>query len=61
MLDNSVVFGLGALSGGMTAFINCTMESLTESHVDVLPASMTYSRFWRPWSQRPNWCVRAEG
>ena len=41
MLDNSVVFGLGTLSGGMTAFINCTMESLTEALVDVLPPSMT--------------------
>ncbi len=41
MLDNSVVFGLGTLSGGMTAFINCTMESLTEDLVDVLPPSMT--------------------
>ena len=41
MLDNSVVFGLGTLSGGMTAFINCTMESLTKALVDVLPPSMT--------------------
>lgn len=41
MLDNSVVFGLEALSGGVTAFINCTLESLTESMVDVLPPSMT--------------------
>ncbi len=42
MLDNSVVFGLGTLSGGVTAFINCTMESLTkEALVDVLPPSMT--------------------
>ena len=41
MLDNSVVFGLGTLSGGVTAFINCTLESLTEALVDVLPPSMT--------------------
>jgi EAL and modified HD-GYP domain-containing signal transduction protein len=41
MLDNSVVFGLETLSGGITAFINCTLESLTESMVDVLPPSMT--------------------
>ncbi len=41
MLDNSVIFGLETLSGGITAFINCTLESLTEDLVDVLPPSMT--------------------
>jgi EAL and modified HD-GYP domain-containing signal transduction protein len=41
MLDNSVIFGLETLSAGETAFINCTMESLTEDLVDVLPPSMT--------------------
>ena len=41
MLDNSVIFGLEKLSGGATAFVNCTPESLTEALVDVLPPSMT--------------------
>ena len=41
MLDNSVVFGLEKLAGGVTAFLNCTLESLTEALVDVLPPSMT--------------------
>jgi len=41
MLDNSVIFGLEKLSGGVTAFVNCTLESLTEDLVNVLPPSMT--------------------
>ena len=41
MLDNSVIFGLDRLAGGVTAFLNCTMESLTEDLVAVLPPSMT--------------------
>jgi c-di-GMP phosphodiesterase len=41
MLDNSVIFGLEKLTGGVTAFVNCTRESLTEALVDVLPPSMT--------------------
>ena len=41
MLDNSVIFGLEKLTGGATAFVNCTKESLTEALVDVLPPSMT--------------------
>jgi EAL and modified HD-GYP domain-containing signal transduction protein len=41
MLDNSVLFGLEKLTGGLPAFINCTMESLTGQLVDVLPPSMT--------------------
>ncbi len=41
MLDNSVIFGLEKLAGGVTAFVNCTRESLTEDLVDVLPPSMT--------------------
>ncbi len=41
MLDNSVIFGLEKLAGGVTAFVNCTQESLTKDLVDVLPPSMT--------------------
>jgi len=41
MLDNTVVFGLERLTGGLPAFVNCTLEALTEGLVEVLPASMT--------------------
>jgi c-di-GMP phosphodiesterase len=41
MLDNTVIFGLERLTGGLPAFVNCTRESLTESLVHVLPPSMT--------------------
>lgn len=41
MLDNTVIFGLERLTGGLPAFVNCTMESLTEDLVHVLPSSMT--------------------
>ncbi len=41
MLDNTVIFGLERLTGGLPAFVNCTAESLTGRLVDVLPTSMT--------------------
>ena len=41
MLDNTVIFGLEKLTGGLPAFVNCTRESLTDSLVHVLPPSMT--------------------
>jgi EAL and modified HD-GYP domain-containing signal transduction protein len=41
MLDNTVIFGLEKLAGGLPAFVNCTLESLTEDLVHVLPSSMT--------------------
>jgi c-di-GMP-related signal transduction protein len=41
MLDNSVIFGLEQLTGGLPAFVNCTHEALTKQLVDVLPAGMT--------------------
>ena len=41
MLDNTVLFGLEKLAGGMPAFVNCTRESLIENMVHVLPSSMT--------------------
>jgi EAL and modified HD-GYP domain-containing signal transduction protein len=40
MLDNTLIFGLERLTGGLTAFVNCTRESLTDKLVDVLPPSM---------------------
>ena len=41
MLDNTVMFGLDKLTGGLPAFVNCTQESLTEELVNILPPSMT--------------------
>jgi len=41
MLDNTVIFGLEKLTGGLPAFVNCTREALTEQLVDVLPPDMT--------------------
>jgi EAL and modified HD-GYP domain-containing signal transduction protein len=41
MLDNTVIFGLDKLTVGLPAFVNCTLESLIERFVDVLPPSMT--------------------
>ena len=41
MLDNAMVFGLERLSAGLPAFVNCTMESLVERMVRVLPAGLT--------------------
>jgi EAL and modified HD-GYP domain-containing signal transduction protein len=41
MLDNTVIFGLEKLTGGLPAFVNCTRESLIENMVHVLPSSMT--------------------
>jgi hypothetical protein len=41
MLDNAVIFGLDKLTAGLPAFVNCTMESLTERLVNVLPPTMT--------------------
>ena len=41
ILDEMVVFGLERLTGGAPAFINCTVESLTEQLVAVLPPATT--------------------
>ena len=41
MLDNSVLFGLDKLTGGLPAFVNCTADSLTAQLVEILPPSMT--------------------
>jgi EAL and modified HD-GYP domain-containing signal transduction protein len=41
MLDNTVIYGLEKLTGGLPAFVNCTSESLTENLVHVLPPGMT--------------------
>jgi EAL and modified HD-GYP domain-containing signal transduction protein len=41
MIDNTVLFGLGRLSGNLPVFLNCTEEALTGRLVHVLPAGMT--------------------
>lgn len=41
MIDNTVLFGLGRLTGNLPAFINCTEEALTGQLVHALPAGMT--------------------
>ncbi len=41
MLDSTVLFGLGRLTAGLPAFVNCTEESLTRDLVHVLPSGMT--------------------
>lgn len=41
MLDNTVIFGLEKLTGGLPAFVNCTADALTGQLVHVLPSSMT--------------------
>jgi EAL and modified HD-GYP domain-containing signal transduction protein len=41
MIDNSVMFGLEKLTGGLPAFVNCTAEALIKEQVGLLPPSMT--------------------
>jgi EAL and modified HD-GYP domain-containing signal transduction protein len=41
MLDNTVMFGMEKLTGGLPAFVNCTREALTEDLVHVLPPDQT--------------------
>jgi len=41
MLDNTVIFGLERLTGGLPAFVNCTREALIDNLVQVLPSGMT--------------------
>jgi EAL and modified HD-GYP domain-containing signal transduction protein len=41
MLDNAVIFGLDWLTNGLPAFVNCTVESLTEELVLVLSPHKT--------------------
>ncbi len=41
MLDNTVMFGMEQLTGGLPAFVNCTSESLIAGLVKVLQPSFT--------------------
>jgi EAL and modified HD-GYP domain-containing signal transduction protein len=44
MLDNTITFGLERLTGGLTAFVNCTRDALTgnltRNLADILPPSL---------------------
>lgn len=54
MLDNTVVYGLDRLTGGLPAFVNCTGESLTENLVHILPSSMTVLEILESLEPTPN-------
>ncbi len=41
IIDNSVIFGMDTLTGGLPAFVNCTAEALIKGQAGLLPASMT--------------------
>jgi EAL and modified HD-GYP domain-containing signal transduction protein len=41
MIDNTVLFGLTQLTGGLPAFINCTENILTSDLINILPSSTT--------------------
>ena len=41
MIDNTVLFGLGRLTCGLPAFVNCTEQTLTGNLVSILPSGMT--------------------
>jgi c-di-GMP phosphodiesterase len=54
MLDNTVMFGLDKLTGGLPAFVNCTREALTEELVHVLPPGMTVLEILESLEPTPN-------
>jgi EAL and modified HD-GYP domain-containing signal transduction protein len=41
MIDNTVMFGLERLTGGLPAFVNCTEDTLIDDLVNVMPADLT--------------------
>lgn len=41
MIDNSMIYGLGKLTAGLPAFVNCTAETLTGDYIQMLPAALT--------------------
>jgi EAL and modified HD-GYP domain-containing signal transduction protein len=41
ILDDTLIFGIDKLTGGLPAFVNCTAESILEQLVEVMPPSMT--------------------
>jgi EAL and modified HD-GYP domain-containing signal transduction protein len=41
LLDNTVLFGLDQMAGGLPAFVNCSPDTLTEEWMQLLPPAMT--------------------
>lgn len=41
IIDDTMVYGLGKLTAGLPAFINCTAETLSNDFVQMLPAPLT--------------------
>lgn len=41
IVDSLILYGLDKLTGGEPAFINCTLDILTSSHIDLLPPATT--------------------
>jgi len=41
VLDNTLIFGLEKLTGGLPAFVNCTREALVDGLAMVLPSEQT--------------------
>ncbi len=41
MIDNAVIYGLGKLTTGLPAFINCTSETLLGDYLQMLPPQST--------------------
>src|SRR5579863_8147986 len=54
MIDNSVIFGMDTLTGGLPAFVNCTAEALIKGQAGLLPASMTVLEILSLASRSPN-------
>src|SRR5579871_1691570 len=41
ILDDAVMFGVDRLTGGLPAFINCTLDALTTDLIEILPPRFT--------------------
>jgi c-di-GMP-related signal transduction protein len=66
IIDNTVIFGLGKLTSGLPAFVNCTAEALTSDVIHVLPAGMTVLEILETVEPTPSLvracrCLKADG
>ena len=41
MIDNTMIYGVGKLTAGLPAFINCTAETLLSEYIEMLPVPLT--------------------
>jgi len=41
MIDNTMIYGVGKLTAGLPAFINCTAETLSSEYIEMLPVPLT--------------------